>query len=47
LKIHINDFGILIDSPSEIVLLAVDLDEDFVDVETVAIASVFSPRRRV
>ena len=42
MKIHINDFTILVDRPPQIVLLAVYLYEDFIDVERVAIASVFT-----
>ena len=37
LQIHINYFTILIHSPPEIVLLAADPHEDFVDVEGIII----------
>jgi hypothetical protein len=42
LKVHINHFAILIDCPPEVMLLAIDLYEDFVNEERVAIASVLS-----
>ena len=42
LEIHINQLTILIDRSPEIMLLAVDLYKDFVNVESVAVASVFS-----
>ena len=42
LEKDINDIAILIHSPPEVVLLAVDPHEDFVDVEGIAKASVFS-----
>ena len=42
MKIDINDFAILVNGPPKVLLLAVDLDEYFIDVEGVAIASVFS-----
>ena len=42
LKIHINDIAILINSPPEIMLLAVDLYKDLIKVEGIAVASVFS-----
>ena len=38
LKIHVNHFAILVDGPSEIVPLAVDFHENFVDEESVTIA---------
>jgi hypothetical protein len=38
LKIHINDFSILIDRSPQVLLLAIDLHEDFIDVEGIAIA---------
>jgi hypothetical protein len=38
LKIHVNHFAILVDGPPEIVLLAVDFHENFVDEESVTIA---------
>jgi hypothetical protein len=42
LKIHINHCAVLVDCSSQIVLLTFDLDEYFVDVKRVAIASVIS-----
>jgi hypothetical protein len=42
LKIHINDLTILIHCTPEIMLLAVYLHEDFIDVECVAIALMLS-----
>ena len=42
LQIDIHHLTILIDSPPQIMLLTVDLDEDFVDIEGVAIAVVLS-----
>jgi hypothetical protein len=47
LKKHIFHFTILIDGSPKVVLLAIDLDEDFVDLESVSIAvmlSLQSPR---
>jgi hypothetical protein len=41
LEIHIHHFTVLINSTPEIMLLAVDLHKDFVDVECVTVASVF------
>jgi hypothetical protein len=40
LKIHINHFTVLVYGPPEIMLLAVDLDEYFIDVKGVAETSV-------
>jgi len=42
LQVHIDHFAILIHCPPKVMLLAIDLDEDFIDVESVSIASVFS-----
>jgi len=42
LKVHINDFAILVYCSPQVMLLAVDSDEDFIDVESIAIASVLS-----
>jgi len=42
LEEYINHIAILIYSTPKIILLAVDLDEDFVDVESIAIASMLS-----
>jgi len=39
---YINHLTILIHGPPKIMLLAVDLYEDFIDIEIIAIASVFS-----
>ena len=41
LQIHINDLTVLIYSPPEVMLLAVDLHKDFIDEEGVAITSMF------
>ena len=40
----IDDFPILIDGSPQVMLFAIDSDEDFVDVESVAVASVLSPQ---
>jgi len=40
LKIHIDHLTILITSPPQIMLFALDLDEDFIDVEGIALPSV-------
>jgi hypothetical protein len=40
LKIHINHFTVLVNRPPQVMLLAIDLDEDFIDVEGIAKASV-------
>jgi hypothetical protein len=42
LKIHINHLAILIHGSPQVVLLAIDFDEHFIDVESVTIASVSS-----
>jgi len=42
LKIHINDLAILVNSSPPVMLLAVDLHKDFIDVEGVSVASVLS-----
>jgi hypothetical protein len=42
LEIHINDLPILVHCSPQIVLLAIDFDEYFVDVEGIAVASVLS-----
>ena len=42
LEIDINYITILIHSPPKVVLLAVDLHGDFIDVEGITVASVFS-----
>ncbi len=42
LKIDINNLAILIDSPLQVMLLTVDLYEDFVEEKGVAVASVFT-----
>jgi hypothetical protein len=42
LKIDINDFAILVNCTPEIMLLAIYLHEDLVDVEGVSVASVLS-----
>jgi hypothetical protein len=42
LQIHVNDFAVLIYSPPEIMLLAVDLHEYFVDEEGITVASMLS-----
>ena len=42
LKIDINNLAILIDSPPQLMLLAVDLYEDFIDEERIAVTAVLS-----
>jgi hypothetical protein len=42
LEKYINYFAILVNSPPQIMLLAVDLDEDLIDKERITIAPVFS-----
>jgi hypothetical protein len=42
LEIDINYITILIHSPPKVVLLALDLHEDFIDVECIAVSSVLS-----
>ena len=42
LQIHINNVAILVYSPPQIVLLAVDFHEDFIDEEGVAVTSVLA-----
>ena len=42
LEIHVYDFAVLIYDSPKVLLLAVDLYEDFVDVEGVAVASVLA-----
>jgi hypothetical protein len=42
LEKHINDFTILIDCSPKVMLLAIDLHEDFVDVKGIAVSSVLS-----
>jgi hypothetical protein len=41
LKIHIDHFAILVYGSPQIVLLAIDFYEDFIDEEGVTVASVF------
>ncbi len=40
LQKHVDDFAILIDSTPQILLLAIDFDEDLIDVERIAITAV-------
>jgi hypothetical protein len=40
LKKYINHFAVLVHSPPKVMLLAVDLHKDFVDVEGIAITTV-------
>ena len=42
LQIHVNHFTVLICRSPQVMLLAVDLNENVIDVERVAVASVFS-----
>lgn len=42
LKIDVDRFAILINSPPQVMLLAVDPDENFIDKECIAIPSVFT-----
>jgi hypothetical protein len=42
LKVHIHDFAVLINGSPQVKLLAVDLHEDFIDIEGIAITSVIS-----
>ena len=42
LKIYINNFAILINCSPQVMLFAVDLDKDLIDVEAVAVAKVLS-----
>jgi hypothetical protein len=42
LKIHINHLAILIDSSPQVILLAIDLHEDFIDEEGIIVALMFS-----
>lgn len=42
LQIHINNFAVLIDGTPQIMLFAIDSDEDLVNVKGVTIASVLS-----
>ena len=42
LQIHVNHFSVLIYRSPEVMLLIVNLNEGFIDVERVAVASVFS-----
>ena len=42
LQVDINHFTVLIYSTPQVMLLTVDLDGNFIDVERVAVASVFS-----
>ena len=42
LQVDINHLAILVNSTPQVMLLAVDLYEDFIDVESVAKTSVFS-----
>ena len=42
LQIHINHLAILIDGLPQIMLLTIDLDEDFIDEEGIAVASMLS-----
>ena len=42
LEIHIDNFSILVHSSPKVELLAINLDEDFIDVECVAVALVLS-----
>ena len=44
LQIHINHVAILINSPPQVMQLAIDLYKDFVDVEGIAIAPMCSPK---
>ena len=42
LKIDINHFTVPVDSPPQIMLLAVDLHEDFIDIEGISVVSMTS-----
>jgi hypothetical protein len=42
LKKYINDLAILVNGPPQIMLLTVDFDEDFINIEGIAIASMLS-----
>jgi len=42
LKVHIDNFTILIHGSPQVMLFSIDFDEDFIDIESVAIASVLS-----
>ena len=47
LKIHINYFTILVNCAPQVMLLAIDFDEHFIDIEGVSVAPMFalqSPR---
>ena len=42
LQIHINDLAVLVYSPPQVILLVVDLDEDLIDEESIAVALMLS-----
>ena len=42
LQIHVNPFSVPINSTPQVMLLTVDLNEDFIDVERVAVTTVLS-----
>jgi len=42
LKVYIHNLAILVYCPPQVVLLAIDFDEDFIDEEGVTIAPVLS-----
>ena len=42
MRVQINHFTILIHGPPQVVLLAIDLYEDLIDIEGIAISSVVS-----
>jgi hypothetical protein len=42
LKIHINHFSVLIYGSPKVVLLAIDFDEDLIDIKGIAVASVLA-----
>jgi len=42
LKKYINDLAILVNGPPQIMLLTVDFDDDFINVESIAITSMLS-----
>ena len=41
LQIHIDHLTILVNCPPEVILLAVDFDECFIDVECVTVAAIY------
>ena len=42
LQEYINNFPVLVDGPPQVMLLSIDLYEDFIDVKSIAISSVLS-----